>query len=75
MSDAKRVLILSAGVGGGHVRAAQALEEAFRQEHPHVEVRNLDASKCAAPQEPPPSTEPPSISPRKSWNPPGVSRH
>jgi len=38
-----RVLIVSAGVGGGHVRAAQALERAFRRFRPGAEVRHVDA--------------------------------
>jgi processive 1,2-diacylglycerol beta-glucosyltransferase len=39
----RRVLILSASAGTGHVRAAEALEKVFRQ-HPGVgEVRNVDA--------------------------------
>jgi len=39
---AKRVLILSASVGSGHVRAAEAVEKAFVAAHPEVEVMNLD---------------------------------
>jgi processive 1,2-diacylglycerol beta-glucosyltransferase len=38
-----RVLILSADAGAGHIRAAEAVEEAFRLYHPHVEVRHEDA--------------------------------
>jgi len=38
-----RVLIVSAGVGGGHVRAAQALEKAFGRFRPGAEVRHVDA--------------------------------
>lgn len=37
-----RVLILSASVGGGHVRAAQAIELALKQQHPDVECRMVD---------------------------------
>ena len=37
-----RVLILSASVGAGHVRAAQAVEKAFRETHPEVEVSHQD---------------------------------
>lgn len=37
-----RLLILSASAGAGHVRAAQALEEAARLHHPDVECRHLD---------------------------------
>jgi processive 1,2-diacylglycerol beta-glucosyltransferase len=39
---AARVLILSAAVGAGHVRAAQALELAFRQSAPEVIVGHID---------------------------------
>ncbi len=38
-----RVLILSASVGSGHVRAAQAIEKAFRQLDAAREVRHVDA--------------------------------
>jgi len=37
-----RVLILYAGVGTGHRRAAEAVEAAFRRSHPEIFVRNLD---------------------------------
>ena len=37
-----RVLILSASVGAGHMRAAQAVELAFRKAHPEAIVQNLD---------------------------------
>jgi processive 1,2-diacylglycerol beta-glucosyltransferase len=37
-----RVLVLSASVGGGHVRAAQAVEVALRQTVPDALVRNVD---------------------------------
>ncbi|MHB1037684.1 MAG: MGDG synthase family glycosyltransferase [Pirellulales bacterium] len=39
---ARRVLVLSASVGAGHLRAAQAVELALRQLDPGAEVRNLD---------------------------------
>lgn len=39
----KRVLLISAGVGGGHVRAAQALQKSFERWRPEVEVRHVDA--------------------------------
>lgn len=39
----KRCLIISAGVGGGHVRAAQALEKAYRRFRPDVEVKHVDS--------------------------------
>jgi processive 1,2-diacylglycerol beta-glucosyltransferase len=37
-----RILVLSASVGAGHLRAAQAVELALRQVRPDAEVRNLD---------------------------------
>ncbi|MDB5301414.1 MAG: hypothetical protein JWO87_3077 [Phycisphaerales bacterium] len=37
-----RVLVLSASVGAGHMRAAQAVELALRQTAPDAEVRNVD---------------------------------
>lgn len=39
----KKVLILSVSAGAGHVRAAQALEKAFRLEDPAAEVVHFDA--------------------------------
>src|SRR4029077_10809720 len=39
---AKRILVLSAAVGAGHLRAAQAVEAALRELEPAAEVRNLD---------------------------------
>jgi len=38
----KRVLVLSASVGAGHLRAAQAVELALRQLDPAAEVKNID---------------------------------
>src|SRR5437016_12995124 len=38
----QRVLVLSASVGAGHMRAAQAVELALRQVAPQAEVKNLD---------------------------------
>src|SRR6185295_4058395 len=38
----KRVLVLSASVGAGHLRAAQAVELALRQLDPQAVVKNLD---------------------------------
>ena len=40
---AKKVLILSASAGNGHVRAAQALEKAFAAEPGERQVRHVDA--------------------------------
>jgi processive 1,2-diacylglycerol beta-glucosyltransferase len=37
-----RILVLSASVGAGHMRAAQAVELALRQTAPNAEVRNVD---------------------------------
>jgi processive 1,2-diacylglycerol beta-glucosyltransferase len=42
MTAAPHVLILSASVGAGHLRAAQAVELALRELHPEAHVRNLD---------------------------------
>ncbi len=38
----KKVLILSAAVGAGHLRAAEALEKAFNQSGAAEEVKNID---------------------------------
>jgi len=37
-----RILVLSASVGAGHLRAAEAIELALRQLHPTATVKNLD---------------------------------
>src|SRR5688500_15220455 len=39
---AARILVLSASVGAGHMRAAQAVELALREPSPDAEVKNLD---------------------------------
>src|SRR5437660_12791231 len=39
---APRVLILSASVGAGHMRAAEAVEKAFQQTAPEAKVTNID---------------------------------
>jgi processive 1,2-diacylglycerol beta-glucosyltransferase len=39
---ATRILVLSASVGAGHMRAAQAVELALKQLAPDAEVRNVD---------------------------------
>ncbi len=44
---APRILIVSASVGSGHLRAAEALEVAFRQTVPNAVVRNVDAFRLA----------------------------
>ena len=38
----KKVLILSAAVGAGHLRAAEALEKAFKKENAAREIQNID---------------------------------
>lgn len=37
-----RILVLSASVGAGHLRAAEAVELALKQTHPEATVRNVD---------------------------------
>lgn len=44
-----RVLILSARVGSGHVRAAEALELAFRKLHPEAQIQNFDVLTLGTP--------------------------
>src|SRR5438876_2378021 len=39
---ASRILVLSASVGAGHLRAAQAVELALREVVPQATVKNLD---------------------------------
>jgi processive 1,2-diacylglycerol beta-glucosyltransferase len=41
-AGAKKILVLSASVGAGHMRAAQAVELALREIAPDAEVRNVD---------------------------------
>lgn len=41
----RRVLILSASAGNGHVKAAQALERQIRIDYPDAEVKHVDALK------------------------------
>ena len=43
MTKPKRVLIVSVKAGAGHLRAAEALEAAFREAHPRIEVLNIEA--------------------------------
>src|SRR5215470_654055 len=38
----KRVLVLSASVGAGHMRAAEAVEAALKQSRPDLHVQNVD---------------------------------
>jgi processive 1,2-diacylglycerol beta-glucosyltransferase len=42
VAKAPRILILSASVGAGHVRAAEAVEKALRQTRPEAAVKNVD---------------------------------
>src|SRR3954462_8708383 len=42
MSHAPRILVLSASVGAGHLRAAQAVELALKEVVPEATVRNVD---------------------------------
>jgi processive 1,2-diacylglycerol beta-glucosyltransferase len=42
-TEGRKVLILSASAGTGHMRAAEALEKVFRQQPGVGEVRNIDA--------------------------------
>jgi processive 1,2-diacylglycerol beta-glucosyltransferase len=42
-----RILILTASVGAGHIRAAEAVELALRQLAPDAVVRNVDLMTCA----------------------------
>ena len=43
----KRILVLSAAVGAGHLRAAQAVEVPLRELDPAADVRNLDVLALA----------------------------
>jgi processive 1,2-diacylglycerol beta-glucosyltransferase len=43
-----RILIISASIGGGHVRAAQAVELGLRQQCPSALVRNVDMLSMAS---------------------------
>jgi UDP-N-acetylglucosamine:LPS N-acetylglucosamine transferase len=42
VGDARRVLLLTSGLGSGHVRAAKAIEEAWRAANPQTAVHALD---------------------------------
>lgn len=42
-----RILILSASVGGGHLRAAEAMELALRECAPDASIRNIDVLTLA----------------------------
>ncbi|MEZ5306795.1 MAG: glycosyltransferase [Pyrinomonadaceae bacterium] len=45
----KKVLILSASVGAGHMRAAEAVEKALISEYPTLEVKNIDVLQFTNP--------------------------
>ena len=45
----KKILILSASVGAGHLRAAEALEKTFRQMNPGAEIKNVDVLEYTNP--------------------------
>ncbi len=47
MNKPPRVLILTASVGAGHLRAAEAVELALKQLAPDAVVRNVDLMTCA----------------------------
>jgi processive 1,2-diacylglycerol beta-glucosyltransferase len=42
VNSSPRILVLSASVGAGHLRAAQAVELALRQTAPQAQVKNVD---------------------------------
>ena len=41
-----KILILSAATGGGHLRAAQAVQTCLRENEPQWRVEVVDALKC-----------------------------
>ena len=45
----KKVLILSAAVGAGHLRAAEAIEKEFKRQFPQLEVKNIDVLEYTNP--------------------------
>ena len=42
MTNVQRVILVSAKAGTGHIRAAEAIEEAFHLHHPAVNVRHIE---------------------------------
>jgi processive 1,2-diacylglycerol beta-glucosyltransferase len=46
---APRILILTASVGAGHIRAAEAVELALKELAPDAHVKNVDLMTCATP--------------------------
>jgi processive 1,2-diacylglycerol beta-glucosyltransferase len=49
MGELKKVLVLSVKAGAGHLRAALAVEEAFKKYHPDIEVKHIDALEYTNP--------------------------
>jgi processive 1,2-diacylglycerol beta-glucosyltransferase len=49
MSHSPRILVLSASVGAGHMRAAQAVELALRELAPDAVIRNVDVLELTNP--------------------------
>ncbi len=45
----KKVLILSAAVGAGHLRAAEAIEKEFKRQFPEMEIKNIDVLEYTNP--------------------------
>lgn len=45
----KKILILSASVGAGHMRAADAIEKSLKQNHPQIETKNIDVLEYTNP--------------------------
>lgn len=45
----KKVLILSASAGAGHLRAAEALEKTFKEMNPAAEIKNVDVLEYTNP--------------------------
>ncbi len=48
-SERKKVLILSAKAGAGHLRAAAAMEQVLKETHPEVETHNVEALEYTNP--------------------------
>lgn len=46
-SKTPRILILTASVGAGHLRAAEAVEKALAQQAPDAHVQTIDVMSCA----------------------------
>lgn len=45
----QKILILSAAVGAGHLRAAEALEKEYKRQFPAAEIKNIDVLNYANP--------------------------